>query len=150
MSIISTNQRFTKWSHTFKYFQPIGWVRQQVTNKKVLNVSVTQGQVWMSLPITTYKRVNPSEFDREDKPIDGYGKDRAILKDYNSNSIQQYGISYCRQIEKPVLESCLLHCRGKRTHTTRIEHTKKDGHLHKVPWSHSGYNWHPLKTSQPV
>ena len=56
------------------------------------------------MPLSTYKNINPSEFDKQDKPIDSHqfdkqdkptdshGQDRTTLKDHNSNSIQQYRI----------------------------------------------------------
>ena len=34
----------------------------------------------------------PSEFDKKGQPISGYGQERTILKGYNGNPIQQYGI----------------------------------------------------------
>ena len=42
--------------------------------------------------LSIYQYINPSEFDEQGKPIDGHGHYRTILKDYNGNPIQQYGI----------------------------------------------------------
>ena len=44
------------------------------------------------MPLSTYKYLNPSEFDKQNKPIDGHAQYRTILKDYNGNLIQRYGI----------------------------------------------------------
>ena len=45
------------------------------------------------MPLSTYKYINPWEFDEQIKPIDGHGQYRSILKDYNGNPIPQYGIT---------------------------------------------------------
>ena len=70
------------------------------------------------MPLSIYQYINPSEFDENGKPIDGHGQYKTILKDYNGNPIQQYGIKvihgkwnhqYCRfvfyvvQSEGPIL-----------------------------------------------
>ena len=44
------------------------------------------------MPLSTHKYINSSEFDEQGKSIDGCGQYRSILKDYNGNPIQQYGI----------------------------------------------------------
>ena len=42
--------------------------------------------------LSIYQYINPSEFDEQGKPIEGHGQYRTILKDYNGNPIQWYGI----------------------------------------------------------
>ena len=44
------------------------------------------------MPLSIYQYISPSEFDEQCKPTDGHGQYRTILKDYNGNPIQQYGI----------------------------------------------------------
>ena len=44
------------------------------------------------MPLSTYQYINPSKFDKKGQPISGYGHNRTILKGYNGNPIQHYGI----------------------------------------------------------
>ena len=41
--------------------------------------------------LAAYKLVNPSEFTKDNKPIEGFGQDRTTLRGYSGNIIKQYG-----------------------------------------------------------
>ena len=43
------------------------------------------------MPLAAYKLINPSEFDKDNKPIGGFGQDRTTLRGYSGNIIKQYG-----------------------------------------------------------
>ena len=43
------------------------------------------------MPLAAYKQINPSEFDKDNKPIGGFGQDRITLSGYSGNVIKQYG-----------------------------------------------------------
>ena len=43
------------------------------------------------MPLTAYKLINPSEFDKDNKPIGGFGQDKTTLRGYSGNIIKQYG-----------------------------------------------------------
>ena len=43
------------------------------------------------MPLVAYKLINPSEFDKDNKPIGGFGQDRTTLRGYSGNIIKQYG-----------------------------------------------------------
>ena len=43
------------------------------------------------MPLAAYKLINPSEFDKDNKPIGGFGQDRTTLRGYSGNVIKQYG-----------------------------------------------------------
>ena len=43
------------------------------------------------MPLAAYKLINPSEFDKDNKPKGGFGQDRTTLRGYSGNVIQQYG-----------------------------------------------------------
>ena len=35
------------------------------------------------MPLAAYKLINPSEFDKDNKPIGGFGQDRTTLRGYS-------------------------------------------------------------------
>ena len=39
------------------------------------------------MPLAAYKLINPSEFDKDNKPIGGFGQDRTTLRGYSGNII---------------------------------------------------------------
>ena len=41
------------------------------------------------MPLAAYKLINPSEFDKDNKPKRGFGQDRTILRGYSGNVIKQ-------------------------------------------------------------
>ena len=41
--------------------------------------------------LTAYKLISPSEFEKDNKPIGGFGQDRTTLRGYSGNIIKQYG-----------------------------------------------------------
>ena len=43
------------------------------------------------MPLAAYKVINPSEFDKDNKPKGKFGEDRSILRGYSGNVIKQYG-----------------------------------------------------------
>ena len=43
------------------------------------------------MPLAPYKLINHSEFDKDNKPIGGFGQDRTTLRGYSGNVIKQYG-----------------------------------------------------------
>ena len=43
------------------------------------------------MPLAANKLINPSEFDKDNKPKGGFGQDRTTLRGYSGNVIQQYG-----------------------------------------------------------
>ena len=43
------------------------------------------------MPLAAYKLINPSEFDKDNKPIGGFGQDMTTLRGYSGNVIKQYG-----------------------------------------------------------
>ena len=43
------------------------------------------------MPLAAYKLINLSEFDKDNKPIGGFGQDRTTLRGYSGNIIKQYG-----------------------------------------------------------
>ena len=43
------------------------------------------------MPLAAYKLIDPSEFDKDNKPIGGFGQDRTTLRGYSGNIIKQYG-----------------------------------------------------------
>ena len=44
-----------------------------------------------AMPLAAYKLINPSEFDKDNKPIGGFGQDRTTLRGQSGNVIKQYG-----------------------------------------------------------
>ena len=86
------------------------------------------------MPLSIYQYINPSEFNEQGKPIGGHGQYKNILKDYNGNPIQQYGIRVISwQMELPILEICFPYCRSRRTHTAWTEYNEENGALHEAP-----------------
>ena len=43
------------------------------------------------MPLAAYKLINPSEFDKDNKPIGRFSQDRTTLRGYSGNIIKQYG-----------------------------------------------------------
>ena len=43
------------------------------------------------MPLAAYKLINPSEFDKHNKPLGGFVQDRTTLRGYSGNKIKQYG-----------------------------------------------------------
>ena len=43
------------------------------------------------MPLAAYKLINPSEFDKDNKPKGKFGQDRTTLRGYSGNVIKQYG-----------------------------------------------------------
>ena len=43
------------------------------------------------MPLAAYKLINPSELDKDNRPIRGFGQDRTTLRGYSGNIIKQYG-----------------------------------------------------------
>ena len=43
------------------------------------------------MPLAAYKLINPSEFDKDNKPVGEFGQDRTTLRGYSGNIIKQYG-----------------------------------------------------------
>ena len=58
---------------------------------KVMKCKLDTGTGVNTMPLPTYQYINPSEFDKQDKPIGGHGQERTTPKDHNGNPIQQYG-----------------------------------------------------------
>ena len=42
-------------------------------------------------PLAAYKLINPSEFDKDNERIGGFGQHRTTLRGYSGNIIKQYG-----------------------------------------------------------
>ena len=126
---------------------PANWIGEATGNKPtVMKCKLYIGSGVNVMLLTTYKHINYSEFDREDTSTNRYYQNEITVKDYNGNPIQQYGIkSYLHKWNNQILEICLLHCRGRRIHIARIEHTEKDRDHHNAPQNHNGDNWHPPK-----
>ena len=72
------------------------------------------------MPLAAYKLINPSEFDKDNKPIGGFGQDRTILRGYSANVIKQYGTRLIKAfwINK-LLGNIISHCRDPGTHSAR-------------------------------
>ena len=83
-----------------------------------MNVNWTQGGGNI-MPLSTYQYINPSEFDKQGKPIYGHDQDRTIQKEYNGKSIQQHGIRIC--------------CKSTMSHSAWNEQNEKNRALHKAP-----------------
>ena len=58
---------------------------------KGMKFKLDKGAGVNTMPLLTYKHINPSEFDKQDKPIECYGQDGTRLKDCNGNPIQLCG-----------------------------------------------------------
>ena len=43
------------------------------------------------MPLAAYKLINPSEFDKDNKPVGRFDQDRTTLRGYSGNIIKQYG-----------------------------------------------------------
>ena len=43
------------------------------------------------MPLAANKLINPSEFNKDNKPIGGFGQDRTTLRGYSGNIIKQHG-----------------------------------------------------------
>ena len=48
------------------------------------------------MPLAAYKLINPSEFDKDNKPIGGFGQDRTTLRGYSGNIIKQYEMRWIK------------------------------------------------------
>ena len=43
------------------------------------------------MPLAAHELINPSQFDKDNKPIGGFGQQRTTLRGYSGNIIKQYG-----------------------------------------------------------
>ena len=64
----------------------------KTTGKPIeMNCKLDTGASVNVMPLAAYKLINPSEFDKDNKPKGGFGQDRTTLRGYSGNVIQQYG-----------------------------------------------------------
>ena len=69
---------------------PTNWMGMATGKKATLmKCKLDIGASVNVMPLSTYQKINPSEFDKKGQPISGYGHDRTILKGYNGNPIKQ-------------------------------------------------------------
>ena len=91
-STMSTKQGVTKHLQETQLF-PMNRMGKVTGNKpKATKCKLDTGASVHIMPLSICQYINPSEFDEQGKPIDGHGQYKTILKDYNGNPIQQYGI----------------------------------------------------------
>ena len=61
---------------------PTNWYSKATGNKpKGIKCKLDTGAGVNIMPLSTYQFINPSEFDNNGKPINGYGQDRTTLND---------------------------------------------------------------------
>ena len=88
------------------------------------------------MPLSIYQYINPSEFDKQGKPIDGYGQYRTIIKDYTGNPIQQYGIRVILGKWNHQYWRFAFHIiEAEGPHMAWTEYNEENGALHKAPKS---------------
>ena len=75
------------------------------------------------MPLAAYKLINPSEFDKNNKPKGGFSQDRTTLRGYSGNVIQQYGT---------ILGNVISHCRDPGTHSARSQHNEEVWAVYKT------------------
>ena len=61
------------------------------------------------MPLAAYKLINPSEFDKDNKPKRGFGQDRTTLRGYSGNLIKLYGTRLIKAYWKNQYWGMLFH-----------------------------------------
>ena len=84
------------------------------------------------MPLATYKLINPSEFDKDNKPKGGFGQDRTTLRGYSGNVIQQYGTRLLKAFLNNQYWGVISHCRDPGTHSSRLQHNEEVWAVYKT------------------
>ena len=80
------------------------------------------------MSLSTYKSINPSDFDKEGNPTGNFQRSSTGLKSFGGRQIQQYGIKTIRCAWDRKLCTKLSHCRCRRTHPDRVRNNAEVRH----------------------
>ena len=109
---------------------PTNWMGKATGKKATLmKCKLDTGASVNVMLLSTYQKINHSEFDKKGQHIGGYGHDRPILNGCNGNPIKQYGIRVILGKWNNEYWSFVFHI------TAGAEYIKEDGDLHST--SHS-------------
>ena len=75
------------------------------------------------MSLSTYKCINPSDFDKEGNPTGNFQRSGTGLKSFGGRQIQQYGIKTIKCAwDKKTVFTKFSHCRCRRTHPDRVRY----------------------------
>ena len=75
------------------------------------------------MSLSTYKSINPSDFDKEGNPTGNFQRSSTGLKSFGGRQIQQYGIKNHKVcLGQETVFTKLSHCRCRRTHPDRVRY----------------------------